>query len=1065
MASTATPTALFTPIPQKSGYPLLGNLPQIPKGKLVQFLMQTSKEFDGIFGLNFAGRQATFISSADLVAEACDETRFRKMVGPGVTMLRPLAGDGLFTAHSDEPNWGKAHRILMPAFGQRAMRGYFDAMLAVAQRLVDKWERQGPDADIVVTEDMTRLTLDTIALSGFGYDFASFDNHEQHPFVDAMVRALSEALGRVTRLPGQTKLMRGAQRQFESDNRYLHTLVDEVIEQRRRQPTQSNDLLNLMLEARDPQTDEALDDLNIRFQVLTFLVAGHETTSGLLSFTLYELLRNPGVLAQAYAEVDSVLPGDRVPVYADLARLDVIDRILKESLRLWPTAPAFSVGPYQDEVIGGRYRISKDVRVTVLATALHRNPAYWEHPDRFDIDRFTPENESRRHPHAYKPFGNGERACIGRQFALTEAKLALAMILRRFKLRDPHDYSFRIAESLTIKPEGFVLRASPRLPHERLSVMASATTAVAQADAATLPSGGGRKLRVAFGSSLGTARELAGQIAHRAAQAGFETRVQELDELIEDMPAGGLLVVVASTYNGKPPETGRRFDIAIDAELAEFRAPGLTVAVLGCGNSQWATYQAFPRRVAEFFARAGAQILLARGEADGNGDFDRMVNDWTATLWRSLDTSAGDAVLLPPVRIDYGDVDTLRQPVLPAQTVRLEVLANEELVSDPEGLWDFSIEAPRSSTRHLRLKLPEQVGYRTGDHLAVYPSNSEQLVDSMIERLGLQPHDVVRLRAGRAQPSGLPLDAPLTVNELLRHFVELQDVPSRAVIKHLQQSTRCPFTRGKLAELAGDDPQQGYTMQVAQRRLGLLDLLQQFPAIELGLDGLLTICPPIRPRLYSIASAPDASPGEVAITVGTVRAPALSGRGEFRGVASNHMAALTPGQVVLGAIRTPEPAFAPDASRPMILIGPGTGIAPFRGFLEQRSHEQRGGAKVPTTLLFYGCRHPGHDWLYRDELQAWEREGIVSIRLAVSTQTQGERFVQHALLAAAEEVWALWEQGAVVYVCGDGRLMAPAVRDALIAIHRQRCNCDHETSSRWLVEQMASGRYLQDVFN
>ena len=209
-------------------------------------------------------------------------------------------------------------------------------------------------------------------------------------------------------------------------------VVDGIIADRRRNPTDGRDLLNLMLTAVDPETGERLDDVNIRYQVLTFLIAGHETTSGMLTFAFSYLLRNPAVLAQAYAEVDRVLPGDRRPDFADVAKLEVVERILKEALRLWPTAPAFSLAPFEDEVIGGRYAMRKDRPVNVFVPGLHRNPKVWPDPDEFDVDRWLPEAEAARHPHAYKPFGNGERACIGRQFAMVEAKIALAMILRAF---------------------------------------------------------------------------------------------------------------------------------------------------------------------------------------------------------------------------------------------------------------------------------------------------------------------------------------------------------------------------------------------------------------------------------------------------------------------------------------------------------------------------------------------------------------------------------------------------------------------------------------------------------
>jgi cytochrome P450/NADPH-cytochrome P450 reductase len=316
-------------------------------------------------------------------------------------------------------------------------------MVEVAGRLVQQWDSRA-GADIEVADDMTRLTLDTIALCGFGYRFDSFAAPQLHPFLQAMSRGLDEAMGRLTRLRWLTRLRFSANRRFEHDIADMHALVDEVIRARHANPGEARDLLGLMLEAVDPVTGERLDDANIRYQVITFLIAGHETTSGLLSFTLHLLMKHPRTLARAYEEVDRLLPAGRPLAYEDLPKLDVIDRVLKESLRLWPTAPGFSVAPYEDTVIGGRYLIPKDRRVTVLLPALHRDPKVWDRPEEFDIDRFLPENEARIPHHAYKPFGNGSRSCIGRQFAIMEAKIALAMLLQRFEFVDPYGYQLKV---------------------------------------------------------------------------------------------------------------------------------------------------------------------------------------------------------------------------------------------------------------------------------------------------------------------------------------------------------------------------------------------------------------------------------------------------------------------------------------------------------------------------------------------------------------------------------------------------------------------------------------------
>src|SRR6476646_9992032 len=298
-------------VPLPKALPVVGNLHQIPKAGLIGHLLEVSKDFEdpGIFKLRFGARVGLFVTHPDLVAELCDETRFRKIPGPGLRVVHKFAGDGLFTAFSEEANWGKAHRILLPAFAQRAMRGYFGMIRDVCDALIGKWTA-ADGQEVLAADDFTRLTLDSIALAGFGQDFNSFARDGLDPFLISLGDALVEAMNVLTRLPIQNKLARKSTAQFARDIDTMNALVDRVIKERRAKPSEARDLLNLMLTAVDPETGEGLDDLNIRYQVLTFLIAGHETTSGLLTFAFMEMLRDPAVLAQAYAEVDRVLPGD-----------------------------------------------------------------------------------------------------------------------------------------------------------------------------------------------------------------------------------------------------------------------------------------------------------------------------------------------------------------------------------------------------------------------------------------------------------------------------------------------------------------------------------------------------------------------------------------------------------------------------------------------------------------------------------------------------------------------------------------------------------------------------------
>ncbi|WP_084959863.1 bifunctional cytochrome P450/NADPH--P450 reductase [Thermoactinospora rubra] len=1062
------------PIPSPRGIPLLGHTPQIPDTNPVEYFGELSKQFpEGIYGMNIAGIEQVFVYDPDLVAEVCDETRFFKQIDKTpLQHVRDFAGAGLFTAHQHEQEWGMAHRVLLPAFSQRAMKAYYGQMLEIAQNLAGKWERR-EGQPVNITDDYTRLTLDTIALSGFGYRFRSFEKEELHPFLKALLGALVESLRRSQELPMMTKLRKADDRKYRDNIRLMQDLVESVIKERREgKGTGEDDLLGLMLEAVDPETGRRLDDDNVRDQVLTFLIAGHETTSGLLSFATYSLMRNPHVLAQAYAEVDRLMPGDTVPDYDTIMRLDVIPRVLDETLRLWAPIPMIGKAPLEDTVIGGRYQLKKGTQVNILEGPLHTHPKAWERPDEFDIDRWLPENRAQHHPHAYKPFGNGVRACIGRQFALTEARLALALVLQKFKFSDVNDYKMDVREALTRKPGDFELIVRRRQEHER-TVFGAADLQTADTQAQTAVSGVGVNLTVAYGSSLGSCEDLARTIADRGERSGFGTTLLSLDELGDNLPTEGLLVVVAASYNGKAPDNAQRFDDLIAAGLPEGSLSNVRFALLGAGNTQWvATYQAFPKRIEAALLAAGATPVIERGVADAAGDFDGMASRWMNTLWATLaeeyaaDTSDAGGPRYQVRLLTEADV---RPAIVSEQAYPLTVVANEELVGDPAGLWDFSIEPPRPSARSIIVELPEGVTYATGNHLAVFAKNEPALVERALTRLGVEHDQVLRLDQPGGGRTHLPVGTPVTAGLLLTEFIELQEVATRTQMRILAEHTPCPWTKPQLEAYTADteEADERYQKEILGKRVSVLDLLERFPAVELPLAVFLDMMGPIRPRFYSISSSPLAHPRQVRLTVGLVEGPALSGNGAYRGLCSQYLGRLKPGDVFYGYVRVPSPAFAPpaDPATPLVLIGPGTGIAPLRGFLEERAWQHANGTKVGPSQVFVGCRHPEHDWFYREEMDAWEQTGIAQVHTAFSAVAgHPARFVQDALIAEADTVWQALEDGAYVYVCGDGRRMAPAVREALAAIHRGHTGSDDETARQWVDQLEADGRYQQDVF-
>src|SRR6202453_3047507 len=561
-------TNRLSPIPHPPTRPVVGNMLSLNSTAPVQNLARHAREMGPIFWVDMMGAPIVFVAGHDLVEELSDEKRFDKAVRGSLRRVRAVGGDGLFTADTSEPNWSKAHNILMQPFGNRAMQSYHPSMVDIAEQLVKKWERLNGDEEIDVIHDMTALTLDTIGLCGFDYRFNSFYRRDYHPFVESLVRSL-ETIMMTRGIPLEGIWLKKRQQELGADVAFMNKMVDEIVAERRKNAEAAatkKDMLGAMMTGVDRATGEQLDDVNIRYQINTFLIAGHETTSGLLSCAIYALLKHPDVLNKAYDEVDRVLGPElgAKPTYQQVTQLTYITQVLKECLRMWPPAPAYGVTPLKDEVIGGQYPLKKGVFITVLVLALHRDKAVWgPNPDVFDPENFSRQAEAARPANAWKPFGNGQRACIGRGFAMHDAALALGMILQRFRLIDHTRYQMALKETLTIKPDGFKIKARPRPQSDRAPAVNSATIAVTEATApaaaARVRAGHNTPLLVLYGSNLGTAEELATRVADLAEVNGFATRLGPLDEFVGKSTGEAGVLIFCASYNGAPPDNAAAF--------------------------------------------------------------------------------------------------------------------------------------------------------------------------------------------------------------------------------------------------------------------------------------------------------------------------------------------------------------------------------------------------------------------------------------------------------------------------------------------------------------------------
>ena len=421
-----------------------------------------------VFGLRYFGQYYAMTGDPDLTAEICDEMIFAKAHAPSLYALREVASDGLFTAFADEPNWSLAHDLLAPAFTKQAMRRHHDVMVSVADELVDRWTRSAGGVD--VSHEMTRTTFETIARAGFGrpYGLLESDGRQVHPMVRASEVVLRTGLikGAISGVPGSGIIERSVDLWALRHRRYaaahLSAIVDDAIAGRIPGRSTPGNIMDLMIGG---DGTVSLDREAIIRQLLTFLIAGHETTSGMLSFALFYLLRDPELLDRAIDEAQAAHSDSTSPsglAYEQVAKMRFLRRVLDESLRLWPTVPGIARRPRFDYFLGGRYAMRPDNWIIVFFHHLHRHPDVWSRPNHFDPDRFEVAAARLRPPHVYKPFGTGIRACIGRQFAIHEALVILSRLLVEFDFTPDPAYTLSVDERLTLMPRGFHVTARRR---------------------------------------------------------------------------------------------------------------------------------------------------------------------------------------------------------------------------------------------------------------------------------------------------------------------------------------------------------------------------------------------------------------------------------------------------------------------------------------------------------------------------------------------------------------------------------------------------------------------------
>jgi sulfite reductase (NADPH) flavoprotein alpha-component len=539
----------------------------------------------------------------------------------------------------------------------------------------------------------------------------------------------------------------------------------------------------------------------------------------------------------------------------------------------------------------------------------------------------------------------------------------------------------------------------------------------------------GAPLHILYGTQTGNAEAVANDTAAAARAHGFEPIVSGLDQIeIERLAEIERIIIVTSTYGeGEMPDNAQLFWDALSAETAP-RLENLTFSVLALGDTAYDGFCQAGKLFDMRLEQLGARRVAARADCDI--DFEKTASDWIGAALPQFPKPEGLVAAPSPAKsaaLQPAKSEWTRKHPYPS------VVAVNRRLSGAKSDKDI---------RHYEFELGDSgLSYEAGDALGVMPVNNPALVSALLDRLGVSADTQV---AGSTLPLGTMLTSALEISSPSRELVA--EIEARAADDALTHVVRHGDKEAMDAWLWSKD---------------ILDVLNVNPSVRLSAEEFVGLLKPLQHRAYSISSSPLAHPGRVHLTIASVRWRAQNR--EHGGVCSTFLADRVGEGEKAGIFVSPNKAFRPPADNdaPMIMVGPGTGVAPFRAFLEQRGVT---GAKG-RNWLFFGDQHRADDFVYEDELTAMGRNGLLTrLDLAFSRDQDEKIYVQTRMRENGRDLFAWLEEGACFYVCGDASRMAKDVEDALRDIIATHGGLSAEAANDYVATLRKTKRYLRDVY-
>lgn len=539
-----------------------------------------------------------------------------------------------------------------------------------------------------------------------------------------------------------------------------------------------------------------------------------------------------------------------------------------------------------------------------------------------------------------------------------------------------------------------------------------------------------QEITVLYGTQTGNAQELAETFSEQLTNKGLTVKaVAMTDFKPRDLKKLTHLCIIVSTHGeGDPPDNAISFCEFIHGKRAP-KLEQLNYSVLALGDSSYEQFCLTGKQIDERLEELGAKRMANRIDCDL--DFDEPAENWFTNV-----SSALEEIASPTTQTVDNAQKTSKVTSLYSRTNPFEAEVLENINLNGRG--------SNKETRHLELLIEDSnLKFEPGDSIGIYPENDALLVKSLITNLQCDSNHTVTIK-----------DQTYTIEEALTHYFEIT-VLTKPLLQKIQET----FTNEKLADLLQKENEEKLRTYIEHH--DLIDVVNDFSLQGVDVDEFIRLLRKMPARLYSIASSYEANPDEVHLTIGTVRYHA--GGRDRNGVCSVQVAEqVEPGDTLKIYVHRNQNFRLPeDANTPIIMIGPGTGIAPFRSFMEEREELEAEG----KSWLFFGDQHYETDFLYQVEWQQWVKQGVLTnIDLAFSRDQEEKVYVHHKMLEKKAELYKWLEEGAVVYVCGDEKSMAKDVHHTLLQIIQEEGNLSADDAQQFLTSMQQDKRYQRDVY-